>query len=253
MDSFQKLIGLPVIGNDGEKIGKIDGLYVTDDQAAEPTFITVSTGWFSGSSFVPISNVQINEDSVVVPYDKDKIKEAPNVEADKELTPEEENRLYSYYQAGGGVAASGQAEESESGAAYGQSSYDVSGPTTDNAMTRSEEQIRVGTRTEETGRVRLRKYVVTENVTQTVPVQREVVRVETEPITEENIGDALDGPAISNEEHEVVTHAEVPVVEKKVVPVERVKLTTDVVKDEAVVSEEVRKEQIDLDDDIRRG
>ena len=125
--------------------------------------------------------------------------------------------------------------------------HDTSGPTTDEAMTRSEERMNVGTRTEETGRARLRKYVVTENVTRTVPVSHEEVRVEREPITEANVDRALDGPAISEEEHEVTLHAERPVVEKEAVPVERVRLDTETVTEQQQVSETVRKEQIEVD------
>ena len=124
---------------------------------------------------------------------------------------------------------------------------DVSGPTTDNAMTRSEEEVHVGTTQREAGRARLRKYVVTENVETTVPVQREEVRLEREPITDANIGDAMDGPDLSDEEHEVVLHAEQPVVEKNVVPKERVRLDKDTVTEEQQVSEEVRKEQIEME------
>src|SRR3712207_3701069 len=82
-------------------------------------------------------------------------------------------------------------------------------------MTRSEERLNVGTRSEEVGRARLRKYVVTENVSETVPVSREEVRVEREPITDANVGNAMDGPAISEEEHEVTLRAERPVAEKE--------------------------------------
>ena len=127
--------------------------------------------------------------------------------------------------------------------------HDTSGPTTDNAMTRSEEQLHVGTETRESGRARLRKYVVTEQETVTVPVQREEVRIEREPITDANRGEALDGPAISEEEHEVVLHEERPVVEKEAVPVERVRLDTETVTEQQQVTEEVRKEQIDTDGD----
>ena len=114
-------------------------------------------------------------------------------------------------------------------------------------MTRSEEELRVGTARQERGRARLRKHVVTENVQQTVPVQREEVRVEREPITDANVDQALDGPAISEEEHEVVLHEEQPVVEKRAVPKERVRLSKDTVTDEREISEEVRKEQIEPD------
>src|SRR5436305_634778 len=125
--------------------------------------------------------------------------------------------------------------------------HDTSGPTTDNARPRSEEQLNVGTRSEEIGRARLRKYVVTENATETVPVSREEVRVEREPITDANVGNALDGPAISEEEHEVTLRAERPVVEKEAVPVERVRLDTETVTDTETVSAELRKEEIEVD------
>ena len=85
-------------------------------------------------------------------------------------------------------------------------------------MTRSEEQLRVGTETREAGRARLRKHVVTEQQKVTVPVSREEVRVEREPITDANRGDAYDGPAISEEEHEVTLRAERPVVDNEAVP-----------------------------------
>jgi uncharacterized protein (TIGR02271 family) len=131
--------------------------------------------------------------------------------------------------------------------AEGAVGHDTSGPTTDNAMTRSEERLNVGTRTEETGRARLRKYVVTENATETVPVSHEEVRVEREPITEANAGAALDGPAISEEEHEVTLRAERPVVEKEAVPVERVRLDKQTVQDQEQVNADLRKEEIEVD------
>ncbi len=114
----------------------------------------------------------------------------------------------------------------------------------------------MGTEQVEAGRARLRKYVVTENVTQTVPVSREEVRVEREPITDANVGDATSGPDISEAEHEVTLHAEQPVVAKETVPVERVRLGTETVTEQQTVSEEVRKEQIDtpdVDDTPGRG
>lgn len=131
--------------------------------------------------------------------------------------------------------------------------HDTSGPTTDDAMTRSEERLHVGKQEQETGRARLRKYVVTENVTKTVPVSHEEVRIEREPITDANVGNAMDGPAISEEEHEVTLHAERPVVDKETVPVERVRLDKETVTDEVTVNEEVSKEEIELDDDGRKS
>ena len=125
--------------------------------------------------------------------------------------------------------------------------HDTSGPNTDDAMTRSEERLVAGTRTEEAGRARLRKYVVTEQQQVNVPVSREEVRVEREPITEANRGAALDGPDISEEEHEVTLRAERAVVDTEAVPVERVRLGKETVTDTENVSGEVRKEQIEFD------
>jgi uncharacterized protein (TIGR02271 family) len=121
-------------------------------------------------------------------------------------------------------------------------------------MTRSEERLVAGTRTEDTGRARLRKHVVTEQQQVTVPVSREEVRLEREPITDANRGDATSGPDISESEHEVTLHAERPVVDTETVPVERVRLNKETVTDQQNVSGEVRKEQIAFDgDDGRRS
>jgi len=116
-------------------------------------------------------------------------------------------------------------------------------------MTRSEEELAVGTESRERGRARLRKHVTTEQQTVTVPVQREEVRVEREPITDANLDAATSGPAISEEEHEVTLHEEEVMVSKRAVPKERVRLDTETVTDERQVSEEVRKEQIQVDGD----
>ncbi len=124
---------------------------------------------------------------------------------------------------------------------------DVSGPETDEAMTRSEEEIRVGVARREVGRARLRKYIVTEPVQETVTTQREEVRIEREPITEANIGAATSGGDLTEEEHEVTLTSEEAVVEKRVVPKERVRLDKDVVTEQQTVTDEVRKEVIEAD------
>jgi uncharacterized protein (TIGR02271 family) len=116
-------------------------------------------------------------------------------------------------------------------------------------MTRSEEQLRVGTETREAGRARLRKHVVTEQQQVSVPVSHEEVRVEREPITDANRGDAYDGPAISEEEHEITLRAERPVVSTAAEAVERVRLDTRTVTEQETVRGDVRKEQIEVDTD----
>ena len=112
-------------------------------------------------------------------------------------------------------------------------------------MTRSEERLDVGTETREVGKARLRKYVVTEQQTQTVPVSHEEVRVEREPITDANRDEATSGPGFNEEEHEVTLTEERPVVTKEEVPVERVRLTKEKVTGEETVTEDVRKEQVE--------
>jgi uncharacterized protein (TIGR02271 family) len=244
VEEATQLRGLTAVDPDGDKIGKIEDVYL-DEETGRPEWLAISGGLFSsGVSFVPLDQAAREGDQVRVPHEKDHVKDAPRVEADGALSQEEEARLYRHYGIEYGERRSDAGESFEGRPPVGD---DVSGPETDNAMTRSEEEVRVGTARREAGRARLRKYVVTEQVTRTVPVQREEVRVEREPITDANADQALDGPEISEEEHEVTLHAEEPVVEKRTVPKERVRLDRDVVTDEETVTEDVRKERIEAD------
>jgi uncharacterized protein (TIGR02271 family) len=243
--------GRNAVDSDGDKIGRIDEIYM-DSETGKPEWLAVKTGLLGSKvSFIPIAEASDAGGDVRVPYDKQQVKDAPNAEADGELSQEEEASLYRHY----GLDYS--ETRSDSGLPEGERrepvGRDTSGPTTDDAMTRSEEELRVGTTQRERGRARLRKYVVTEQVQQTVPVQREEVRVEREPITDANVGDATDGPAISEEEHEVTLHEEEVVTEKRAVPKERVRMDKQTVTEDQTVSEEVRKEQIEAEGDTRKG
>jgi uncharacterized protein (TIGR02271 family) len=221
--------GREVVSGDGDKIGTLEEIYL-DTHTGQPEWATVNTGLFGmKQSFIPLADSDPQGGRVVVPYSKDQVKDAPSVDPDGDLSADEEQQLYRHYGVGNG--------------------QDVSGPTTDDAMTRSEEELRVGTSQRERGRARLRKYVVTEEVQQTVPVQREEVRIEREPITEGNADAAMAGPDISEEEHEVTLHEEEVVVEKRAVPKERVRMSKDTVTDEQTVSDEVRKERIEVEGD----
>jgi len=268
--------GQDLVDNDGGKIGKIDEIYL-DQETNEPEWAVVTTGLFgTKQSFVPIGDATATGDGVRVPYEKSQVKDAPRIDPDGALSHEEERELYRHYgrdyegTSGSGMrsdttttdttttdrdvlesdrdtATTGQTDRDFAGE-QGGPGRDTSGPNTDDAMTRSEEELRVGTTEREAGRVRLRKYVVEDEVTETVPVRREEVRVEREPITDANAGAALDGPAISEEEHEVVLHEEEVVAEKRAVPKERIRLDKDVETSEETVSETVRSEQVDVDD-----
>jgi uncharacterized protein (TIGR02271 family) len=307
-EAISRVIGKDVYDQSGDKIGSASEVYL-DDESGQPEWVTVKTGLFgTKESFVPLQGADLTDDGLRVPVSKSQVKDAPKVDTDGHLSPQEEQELYRYYGLGSGqgttettgnigtagmagtghtgrdttntettgnigtagVAGTGHTDRDRDGVRDdlegrtggrtdrdGDGVYDdvqgravgrdTSGPTTDDAMTRSEERLNVGTRTEEAGRARLRKYVVTENVTETVPVSREEVRVEREPITDANVGNAMDGPAISEEEHEVTLHAERPVVEKEAVPVERVRLDKETVTEQERVSADVRKEEIEVD------
>jgi uncharacterized protein (TIGR02271 family) len=232
--------GRTMVDRDGSRIGSIDAIYL-DDQTGQPEWALVNTGLFgTKASFVPLAQATQSDSDVRVPYDKQLVKDAPRVDPDGHLSEAEERQLWRHY----GLDYDRTTRRRATG--RGAVGRDTSGPTTDDAMTRSEEELRVGTAERERGRVRLRKYVTTEQVQRTVPVQRERVRVEREPITDANLDAATSGPEISEEEHEVILREEDPVVEKRVVPRERVRLDKDTVTDQERVAEEVRKEQIEV-------
>jgi len=234
--------GRTLVDRDGEKIGKIDELY-EDRQSGRPEWALVNTGLLgTKKSFVPLRGAQPAGEDVRVPVEKAQVKDAPGIEADGALGEDEERRLFDHY----GV------DYTTAGTTTATDGHDVSGPTTDDAMTRSEEELRVGTERREAGRARLRKYVVTEHEQRNVPVRREEVRVEREPINEGNVDQALNGPEISEEEHEVVLHEERPVAETEVVPKERVRLSTEERTDQETVSADLRKERIETDGDAER-
>src|SRR4029450_6174570 len=175
------------------------------------------------------------------------VKDAPRVDPDGRLSEAQERQLWRHY----GLDYDRTTRRPATGPdTVGRA---TSRPTADEAMTRSEEELRVGTTQRERGRVRLRKYVTTEQVQQTVPVQRERVRVEREPITDANRDPATSGPGLAAAEAEAVLREEEPVVHKRVVPRERVRLDKDTVTDQEQVTEQLRKEQIDLDDDAKGG
>ena len=232
----------------GDKIGSIGQIYV-DESSGEPSWVTVRTGFFGMSeSFVPLEGATDNGKDIMVTYDKDTVKDAPRIDADRDLSPDEEETLYAHYGMTSGSGHRDRNRDRDKDWERDKKGH-TSGTKTDEAMTVSQERLRVGTEKRESGRARLRKYVVTENVTKTVPVSHEEVRVERAPISDANVGAAKSGPDISEEQHEVVLHEERPVVEKDVVPTERVRLNKETTTHDETVSGEVRKEQVDTDVD----
>src|SRR4051812_44638315 len=174
-EQLRDVIGSTVYDSDGDKIGKIGNVYY-DDETDQPKWLTVNTGLFgTNETFVPVQGSELaNDGRVTATYDKAMIKDAPNVSADTHLSPEEEQQLYRYYNLGDDTARTGAGYDEQDSTLgrdrrdqVGESTAegrDTSGPTTDKAMTRSEEQLRVETESREAGRARLRKHIVTEDV-----------------------------------------------------------------------------------------
>jgi len=253
IETAQTWQGRTMVDPAGAKLGTIDAIYL-DDETGQPEWALVNTGLFgTKSSFVPLAQAQATDDSVQVPYDKQMVKDAPRVDTDQHLSEAEEQQLWRHYGLDYDSRYTTDTADRDGDGVYDDVQdtavgRDTSGPTSDDAMTRSEEELRVGTETRERGRARLRKYITTEEQQVTVPVQREEVRVEREPITDANLDAATSGPDISEEEHEVTLREEEVVVDKRAVPKERVRLDTKTVTDERQVTEEVRKEHIEVDD-----
>jgi uncharacterized protein (TIGR02271 family) len=246
MQGIEKVVGETAYDAAGDKVGSVGNLY-TSDTTGQPEWVTVNTGMFGTKhTFVPLAGAHVEGDGLHLAPTKSKIKQAPLVDAGGHLSEQETSQLYQYYgmrlpqQTRGqqmGRPAGGKHRDDRSGEQTGKQSGDQS-------MIRSEEQLRAGTETVESGRVSLHKYVVTEEQQIAVPVSHEEVHVVREPLAE---GDGRRGDAaIGDEDREVVLHEERAVVAKETVPVERVGLETETVRGEEQVSDTVRKEQIEV-------
>ena len=164
--------GRTVRDPDGEKIGTFGDVFL-DRETQQPAWGGVKTGLFGHrESYVPLERVEAGEEDLVVPFGKETVKDAPQVDPDVALTSSEEQALWSHYgQEYAYIADDAPVEDTTGGEGLG-----------DDAMTRSEEEIRIheGPR-RPAERVRLRKVLVTEHQQRTVPVRKEVVQLETEP------------------------------------------------------------------------
>lgn len=262
-DELARMYHANVIDETGEKVGGVGQIYL-DDQSERPTWATVKTGLFgTRETFVPLAGASTQGDDLRVPYTKDFIKDAPSVDADGHISPEEEAELYRYYRldgaghgvderhgvAGTGVATDHVADRDRVGIDHDVNRADADRARTDrvegDSVVRREEELHVGKERVATGQVRLRKHVVTEQKTITVPVEREEYVVEREPIRE---GDH--GGRIGDDDGAVVTlHEERPVVEKETVAKERVGLGKEVHTEDRQVTETVAKEQVEVERD----
>lgn len=244
----RQLIGSDLRAAGDEKVGRIGQIFL-DDQTGQPEWATVNTGFFgTNESFVPLEGAQRVSSGVTVPFTKDQIKDAPNVDpTDGHLEESQEAELYRHYN----LTYSGTQTESD---------YAAGAPAADTtvgrhaegqeSLVRSEEELNVDKERVQTGKARLRKYVVTDQETVTVPVQKERVRLETEPLTDQDrargAGDITEG------ETEVTLSEERVVVGKETVAKEKVGLVKEVEEQKETVSEDVRKEKIEVEGDVDR-
>ena len=263
MNSEAELIhGTTFICVEVDKLGSVDAVYY-DNATDKPEWVAVRSGLFGTRvALVPLRRADHAGDALRVPFDKVQLRNAPHHDPGNELSSSDEADLYRYYGIDYAHSADDSAKTGEvrSGMLHGRTDRTdrtdradrIAGAegtdrVRDEAMTRSEERMRVGTTSQESGRARLRKFVVTEHQQMNVPVSHEEVRVEREPITDANRHAAMHGTDISEAEHEVVLHAERPVVDKVAEPVERVRLGKETVTEQQTVEGDVRKERIEFD------
>ncbi|MFG3704605.1 YsnF/AvaK domain-containing protein [Micromonospora sp. NPDC047670] len=225
------LYGQDVKDRSGSKIGSVGQIWT--DATGEPTWVSVKTGLMGQKeSMAPLDKARITDSGLAVDYDKSTVKNAPAVDAgtDQPLDTAQIEQLYTHYHLqpqGAPSASRGRA------------------PGAGEDLIRSEERLRVGTESQPAGTARLRKYVVTEDVHTTVPVEHDEVYVEREPIA---AGDARGARAdIGEAEQEMTLRAERPVVAKDTVPVERVHLAKDEVVEQQPVDDQIRRERVEAD------
>ena len=260
--------GYEVYDPDGEKIGKVDDLFV--DEQDNPEYIGVKMGFLGTSStLIPWGVVNSTDDEgrrIIVSVDKAKAKDGPAFDDDREITPEFENQVYSYY---GLQAAQGSEERGAYGGYYGEEHPGVAMGDTESGefrehdpaaegvaepggdlddedelrVQRSEEELRAGTREREAGALNVRKRVVTERQQMEVPTRREEVTVDRVPVE----GEATEAEIGEDEVRVPVTEEEV-VVEKRPVAKEEVRIRKDVVEATETVEEDVRREEVDVDE-----
>ena len=266
--SYEEWFGTTVYDRTGTKIGDITDIYL-DDKTGQPEWMTVSTGWFgTAEQFVPIAGTRSHNDGLQIEFAKDQVKEAPSIDTGQEhLDAPEERRLYDHY----GLDYDGSDHEATfAGRERADEGYDYNDTRSASAVTtepssasgaastsalsgeneanpasviRSEEELALDTVTTEAGRVRVRKYVVTDHVDIRVPIKRQVARIVREPSSGSGV---IEGDSVE----EIVLAEEQVVVQKHVVAKEKVSIETDTVIGEEIVSETLRRERVEIEEKI---
>ena len=281
-NDIAKLQGATAYCEDGNKIGSVGEVYL-DDNSGQPEWVTVNTGLFgTKTSFAPLDGASLEGDRLNLGYGKDVVTDAPKIDEDGHLSPQEEQELYRYYQRDYGTdvrsgddrlgdrdrdrtrdadvaGAAGTAGLADTAARDRDADRDRTrdadvaghdrdrGRTTDDAeVTLSEERLNVGTEEREAGHVRLRKHVTTEEEQVTVPVQKEKLVVEREPVEGRSTGRIDDS---AHQDETITLREERPVVDKETVDVEKVRVGKETVTEQETVSGTVRKEHADIEGD----
>jgi uncharacterized protein (TIGR02271 family) len=252
-----RFAGYEVYDQAGEKIGKVDDLFV--DETDSPEYIGVKMGFLGMSStLIPWEAVSSTDDegkAITVATDKATTKNGPTFDDDRDITPEFENEVYSYY----GLQRTSSTEESGAYESYyAEETTQTAGMAdrTDLAdedelrVQRTEEELAAGTREREAGQLKVRKRVRTDREHIEVPTRHEEVSVERVPVE----GEATEAEIGEDEVVVPVTEEEV-VVGKRPVVKEEVRVRKDVVEDTETVEEDVRREEIEVEDETatRRG
>ena len=268
--------GYEVYDRNGEKIGKVDDLFL--DEKDQPEYIGVKMGFLGleGTSLIPIELASVDQADrrIEVSVDKAQVKEGPSFNDDRDITPEYEERVYSHYgmqrahtggeQRGGYGGYYGDDDEAgrvgpgmrdgdtETGEFRGHPAEDEGvhqsrGSDLEDEdelrVQRSEEELRAGTREREAGALNVRKRIRTDREQVRVPTKHEEVSVERVPVNEEGTGSEIGEDEVSMP----VVEEEV-VVGKQAVVKEELRIRKDVVEDKELVEEDVRKEEVDIDD-----
>ena len=247
LDDAQQMLGTSLLDPDGAKLGKVADVYI-DSDTQTPEWALVHTGMFGGrESFVPLAQASKAGSGVQVPYSKEQVKGAPTAEPDGELSQAEEAQLYAHYGLNYSEAPSGSGLPTAGAPAPAPKRQKQKPAQEDGVMIRSEERLTVGMVRAPSQTVRLRKRVVTETESVAVPVSKERATVTREPITDANRAKAMDGPDITEAEHEIALTEERAVAHTEAVPVERIRVGKQTVTEQETVSGEVRKEVIEVD------
>ena len=267
--------GYTVYDQDYEKIGNVEDLFL--DESDHPEYIGVKMGFLgTRTTLIPFQMARVNDARQVIKVaaDKETLKNGPTFDEDREITPEFEKEVYSYYglqrtQTIGNSGSYGSYYSDEGTVGRGMTMGDTeTGEFREHAahdegvhqsrgddladedelrVQRSEEELIAGTRQREAGSIRVRKRVRTDRERIEVPTRHEEVSVERVPVE----GEASEAEIGAEEVVVPVTEEEI-VVHKRPVLKEEVRIRKDVVEETEVVEEDVRREEVEVEDETER-